>query len=292
MTRIVGVRFKSGGKVYDFDAGDWDLAMGDSVVVETTMGQELGFCTGSPVDKEPHSTHKKLKPILRKAKEEDLERYRENIIKAAHAMTVCKDMVDQHGLGMNLVESSYTLDGQKLLFFFTADGRVDFRELVRDLAGVFRTRIELRQVGIRDEAKLIGGIGPCGQELCCSRFLKEFDGVTIRMAKDQGLSLNPTNISGVCGRLMCCLSYEQEFYEEKLKEMPKVKQMVHTPEGVGKVIDVFPVKNEVRVLIETEDTKSFFTFSVDALSQGGTCPCPIKGRRQEVKEELAQRRNS
>ncbi|MFR1324460.1 MAG: stage 0 sporulation family protein [Ezakiella massiliensis] len=281
MVRVVGIQFNDSGKIYSFDSLDLDIKVGDGVVVETIHGKELGFAREASYERDEEEIGRQLKPVIRIATEYDLERYRENVIKASEASEVFKDLVEKHNLEMKLVDCAYTFDNQKLLFYFTADGRVDFRELVKELAYIYKTRIELRQIGVRDGARMLGGLGPCGQELCCSRFLKDFDNVTIRMAKDQGLSLTPSKISGMCGRLMCCLRYEQDVYEERLKELPDLKEIVITPEGEGKVVERYAIKDEVKVQIEKNDSFEYHIFSVDDLKKKykrgcEECKCPKK----------------
>ena len=281
MVRVVGIQFNDSGKIYSFDSLDLDIKVGDGVVVETIHGKELGFAREATYDRDEEEIGRQLKPVIRIATEYDLERYRENVIKASEASEVFKELVAKHNLEMKLVDCAYTFDNQKLLFYFTADGRVDFRELVKELAYIYKTRIELRQIGVRDRARMLGGLGPCGQELCCSRFLKDFDNVTIRMAKDQGLSLTPSKISGMCGRLMCCLRYEQDVYEERLKELPDLKEIVITPEGEGKVVERYAIKDEVKVQIEKNDSFEYHVFNVSDLKKKNrrdceNCKCPNK----------------
>lgn len=281
MVRVVGVQFNDSGKIYSFDSLDLDIKVGDGVVVETIHGKELGFAREASYDRDEEEIGRQLKPVIRVATEYDLERYRENVIKASEASEVFKELVAKHNLDMKLVDCAYTFDNQKLLFYFTSDGRVDFRELVKELAYIYKTRIELRQIGVRDGARMLGGLGPCGQELCCSRFLKDFDNVTIRMAKDQGLSLTPSKISGMCGRLMCCLRYEQDVYEERLKELPDLKEIVITPEGEGKVVERYAIKDEVKVQIEKNDSFEYHVFNVSDLKKKNrrdceNCKCPNK----------------
>lgn len=281
MVRVVGVQFNDSGKIYSFDSLDLDIKVGDGVVVETIHGKELGFAREASYDRDEEEIGRQLKPVIRVATEYDLERYRENVIKASEASEVFKDLVAKHNLDMKLVDCAYTFDNQKLLFYFTSDGRVDFRELVKELAYIYKTRIELRQIGVRDGVRMLGGLGPCGQELCCSRFLKDFDNVTIRMAKDQGLSLTPSKISGMCGRLMCCLRYEQDVYEERLKELPDLKEIVITPEGEGKVVERYAIKDEVKVQIEKNDSFEYHVFNVSDLKKKNrrdceNCKCPNK----------------
>ena len=235
MTKIVGVRFKPAGKVYYFDPVDFTVKNGDFVVVETARGVELGEVVIVPCEVSDESVVKPLKSVLRVADEKDLKTREANKEKEKQAFVICNEQIKKHNLEMKLVEVEYTFDGTKVLFYFTADGRVDFRDLVKDLATIFKVRIELRQIGVRDETKTIGSIGVCGRALCCTKFLGEFEPVSIKMAKEQGLSLNPTKISGACGRLMCCLKYEQECYEELLKVTPRVGDIVKTPDGKGNV---------------------------------------------------------
>ena len=237
MAEVIGVRFKEVGKIYYFDPLKNKLKNGDKVIVETARGLECGE-VAMPNKKisDEEITHP-LKPLIRKATENDLNRVAENRLKEVEAHRICEQKIAAHGLKMKLVNVEYTFDNSKIIFYFTADGRVDFRALVKDLASVFRTRIELRQIGVRDEAKMIGGLGICGRPFCCNRFMGEFQPVSIRMAKEQGLSLSPTKISGVCGRLMCCLKYEQEAYTDLLRRTPKVGAIVNTPEGRGLVVD-------------------------------------------------------
>lgn len=255
MTRIVGVRFKSAGKMYYFDPGNLDIKRGDNVVVETSRGIEYGEIVQGIREVDEATVTKPLKVVLRAATAEDDKRYKENKEKEKEAYAICSEKIEKHKLDMKLIEVEYTFDGSKILFYFTSDGRVDFRELVKDLAAVFRTRIELRQIGVRDESKTLGSIGVCGRNLCCSQFLGEFVPVSIKMAKEQGLSLNPTKISGACGRLMCCLKYEQDTYEELIKEAPKNGAAVMTPEGMGTVMSVALLKGRVKVRIG-EDTEA------------------------------------
>ncbi len=254
MTKVVGIRFKPVGKIYYFNPEDINLVPDDGVIVETTRGIEYG--TVVLVDKEidEKEFNMPIKSILRKATDADLKTAEENKKRAKEAYNICLEKIEANNLEMNLVDVEYTFDRSKVLFYFTADGRVDFRQLVKDLAAVFRTRIELRQIGVRDEAKLLGGFGICGRQLCCSRFLGDFEPVSIKMAKEQSLSLNPTKISGTCGRLMCCLKYEQDAYEELLKKAPNVGALVDTPMGRGTVISSHLLKGVVSVKMDSEDT--------------------------------------
>ncbi len=237
MAEVIGVRFKEVGKIYYFDPDGQELKKGDRVIVETVRGVECGEVALENREISDEEIVKPLKKLIRKADEKDLRTLEENKKKEKNAFGICQKKIAEHKLDMKLVDVEYTFDGGKVLFYFTADGRVDFRELVKDLAGVFRTRIELRQIGVRDESKMIGGLGICGRPFCCRSFLGDFQPVSIKMAKEQGLSLNPTKISGTCGRLMCCLKYEQNAYEYLLKITPKPGAIVETAEGAGTVVD-------------------------------------------------------
>ncbi len=252
MAIVVGVRFKEAGKVYNFDPIGLDFELGEKVVVETARGIECGEIAAEPADVPESEIIKPLKKIIRKATKEDIAKLEENKKKEAEALEICEKKIEKHGLGMKLVDVEYTLDGSKILFYFTADGRVDFRELVKDLASVFHTRIELRQIGVRDEAKMLGGLGICGRPFCCSTYIDDLQSVSIsiKMAKEQGLSLNPTKISGTCGRLMCCLKYEQESYEHLLRVTPKVGALVNTREGKGVVSDVNLLTGMLKVTLD------------------------------------------
>lgn len=236
MYKVVGVRFKKAGKLYYFDPLDMPIEIGNYVIVETARGVEYGKVASRSNEIDDEDVVLPLKKIIRLADESDRERVKENQAEAEQAFEVCADKIIEHRLDMRLVDVEYTFDRNKIVFYFTAEGRVDFRNLVKDLASIFRTRIELRQIGVRDEAKMLGGIGPCGRMLCCSTFLGDFEPVSIKMAKDQNLSLNPSKISGLCGRLMCCLKYENDAYEEAKAQMPDVGTQVATPDGVGKVV--------------------------------------------------------
>ena len=237
MALTIGVRFRENGKVYDFAAGDLRPQVGDMVVVETARGTECATVVTPCRETPENKTAQPLKPVLRAATQADMRRFEEMRAKERHAMEICQKKIAEHKLEMKLVDAEYAADNAKILFYFTADGRVDFRELVKDLASVFRTRIELRQIGVRDEAKMLGGFGICGRPFCCKTFLGDFQPVSIKMAKEQGLSLNPVKISGTCGRLMCCLKYEQDAYEHLLRHTPKVGAFVETREGRGTVIE-------------------------------------------------------
>ena len=237
MAEVIGVRFKDTGKVYYFDPVDTILQKGDKAIVETARGIECGDVAMENREVSEESIVQPLKKLIRKATEADLKKVEENKQKEKEAFVKCEKKIQDHKLDMKLVDVEYTFDNSKILFYFTADGRVDFRELVKDLASLFRTRIELRQIGVRDEAKMLGGIGICGRAFCCGTFLNGFQPVSIKMAKEQGLSLNPVKISGACGRLMCCLKYEQESYQDLLRNTPKVNALVYTSEGKGIVIE-------------------------------------------------------
>lgn len=237
MPVVVGVVFKKAGKIYYFDPGDLSLKAGDGVIVKTARGIEYGEVVSSPEKLTDEEIVTPLKKILRKATKKDKDKAAINRAKEKEALKICEEKIVKHGLSMKLVDVEYLFDGSKIIFYFTSEGRVDFRELVKDLASAFRTRIELRQIGVRDEAKMIGGLGPCGRRLCCTLFLSDFEPVSIKMAKEQNLPLNPMKISGICGRLMCCLRYESDVYKEFNKRAPKKGAEVDTPQGVGTVID-------------------------------------------------------
>lgn len=279
MVNVVGVRFRSAGKVYYFDPGDTGLSEGDKVIVETVRGLECGEVVAEPRPLPEEEITQPLRRVVRKANPEDEATVEANREKERKAFKTGLEKIAAHGLPMKLVDVEYTFDGSKIVFFFTADGRVDFRELVKDLAGVFRTRIELRQIGVRDEAKMLGGLGPCGRPLCCAAFLKDFEPVSIRMAKDQNLSLNPTKISGICGRLMCCLKYEHCVYKDLRQELPPVGSEIDTGAGVGKVVELDVLKG-----IATVKTLDGKTVHVDVRSPEAYC-C---SRGQERKIELCK----
>ncbi len=244
---IVGIRFKTGGKIYYFAPGDFVCTKGEAIIVETSRGLEYGVCDIPNRTVTEREIVLPLRPVIRKATDEDTEKHEYNSQKEQEALAVCQEKILEHKLGMKLIDVEYAFDASKLLFYFTAEGRVDFRELVKDLAAAFHTRIELRQIGIRDETKLLGGIGICGRPFCCKTFLSDFVQVSIKMAKEQNLSLNSAKISGACGRLMCCLRYEHDVYQEEIKKTPKVDQIVETPDGDGTVIEVQPLAGLVRV---------------------------------------------
>ncbi|WP_295156939.1 stage 0 sporulation family protein [uncultured Ruminococcus sp.] len=253
MLKIIGVRFKKAGKIYYFDPADAEIAQGDMVIVETARGVECGEVVMTDREIDEKNFRNPIKKIIKKADERDLKNIEKNKQKEREAFEICKKKIEAHKLKMDLIDVECTFNNNKMLFYFTAENRVDFRELVKDLASVFRTRIELRQIGVRDEAKMLGGLGICGQPFCCSRFLGDFTPVSIKMAKEQGLSLNPTKISGCCGRLMCCLKYEQDSYEDLLKHTPKVGAIVKTSDGKGVVQEVNLLTGRLRVKLDRSD---------------------------------------
>lgn len=281
MVKIVGVRFRTAGKIYFFSPGDLDIKKGDHVIVETARGIEYGTVVSDAREIEEDGVVQPLKPVLRIATPKDDEQAAKNKEKEKDAFKICLEKIQAHGLEMKLIDAEYTFDNNKVLFYFTADGRVDFRELVKDLAGVFRTRIELRQIGVRDETKIRGGIGNCGRPLCCHSYLSEFIPVSIKMAKEQGLSLNPTKISGVCGRLMCCLKHEEDTYEELNKKLPNPGDRVTTPEGdEGEVHSVNVLRQRVKVIVEEGDEKEIKEYAVEDLK--------FKRRHRREKMDLSK----
>lgn len=266
MKKIIGVRFRTAGKVYFFDPGKYTVKRGDHVIVETVRGIEYGTVVSPANDIAEDKLTQPLKSVLRVATERDDEQEKQNREKEKEAFKICQEKIRKHGLDMKLIDAEYTFDNNKVLFYFTADGRIDFRELVKDLASVFRTRIELRQIGVRDETKILGGIGICGRPLCCHSYLSEFAPVSIKMAKEQNLSLNPTKISGVCGRLMCCLKNEEETYEELNRKLPGVGDHVTTDDNLkGEVHSVNVLRQTVKVLVEAGDEKELKEYRVDQL---------------------------
>ena len=289
MAAVVGVRFKNAGKLYYFDPGKhWPMA-GSFVIVETARGLEYGQVITGVREVDDSLIASPLKPVVRVATEEDAQHAIENEKFEKEAYAVCQRKIDEHQLEMKLVGVEQTFDNTKILFYFTANGRVDFRALVKDLAAVFHTRIELRQIGVRDEAKMLGGLGPCGRPLCCGTFLGDFQPVSIKMAKEQNLSLNPTKISGVCGRLMCCLKYEQDHYEATRKRMPKIGKEVETPEGFGTVMDLNILKETVTVRIFKGDSSELKTFPVDDLKW--LRPTPPQEKKAEGESKPTRRRS-
>lgn len=266
MLKVIGVRFRQAGKIYNFDPVGLDIKKGDNVIVETARGVEYGYVVDDIKEVEEESLVMPLKPVMRVATAEDHKKAEENIEKEKKAFKICKEKIAKHGLEMKLIDTEYTFDNNKVLFYFTADGRIDFRELVKDLAAVFKTRIELRQVGVRDETKMLGGIGVCGRPLCCNTYLSEFIPVSIKMAKEQNLSLNPTKISGICGRLMCCLKNEQEAYEHLNSNLPDVGETVKTFDGLkGEVMSVNVLRQTVKIVVEQNDEREVKQYSIKEL---------------------------
>lgn len=266
MVKIIGVRFRTAGKIYFFDPAKFPIKRGDHVIVETARGVEYGTVVGDPRMVEDDKVVQPLKPVLRVATKRDDEQEANNKLKEKDAFKICLEKIKKHNLEMKLIDAEYTFDNNKVLFYFTADGRIDFRELVKDLASVFKTRIELRQIGVRDETKIIGGMGICGRILCCHAHLSEFVPVSIKMAKEQNLSLNPTKISGVCGRLMCCLKHEEETYEELNRKLPNVGDHVTTCDGLkGEVSGVNVLRQLVKVVVTVDDEKEIHEYKVEQL---------------------------
>ena len=292
MVEIIGVRFKSGGKQYYFDPAGLEVQPGQGVIVETSRGLEYGECAQGNTQVEEETVVQPLRPLVRIATEEDEKTVEKNREKEAKAFQICQEKIAAHGLEMKLVEAEYSFEGNKVLFFFTAEGRVDFRALVKDLASTIHARIELRQIGVRDEAKMLGGLGICGRPFCCAQFLDEFQPVSIKMAKTQNLSLNPTKISGTCGRLMCCLKYEQEAYEDLVKHTPKQESFVETPDGAGTLSSVNLLRQQVQVRLDSapDTPKCYHNCEICVVRNG-------KGKRPECYvepplEELAKLRRA
>lgn len=265
MVKVVGVRFKKAGKVYYFDPDEFNITSGMNVIVETARGIEFGEAVISNREVPEDEIVAPLKKVMRIASEEDTKHAEDNSRKEKEAFATCLQKIKDHNLEMKLIDVEFTFDNNKILFYFTADGRVDFRELVKDLAAVFKTRIELRQIGVRDESKMMGGIGVCGRVLCCSSYLGEFQPVSIKMAKEQGLSLNPTKISGTCGRLMCCLKYEQDAYEQIIKRAPKMGAIVETPDGQGVVMNTSLLKETIKVKLDKGNETDLRVYKVDEI---------------------------
>lgn len=281
MKNIVGIRFRKPGKVYFFDPGYIRLNPKDKVIVETSLGEDIGEVVISKRELPDEKVPKDLKRIIRLASSKDIKRQEDNKQKEKKAMEVCKEQIKKHKLEMNLVDVEYKFDGSKIIFYFTADGRVDFRELVKDLAAIYKTRIELRQIGVRDEVRKIGGNGVCGRELCCCSFLNNFDIVSIKMAKEQSTSLNPSKISGNCGRLMCCLKYEQGVYEEKIKKLPKVGSIVKTEDGEGTIVSEEVLKERVKVQFKKDDVTTYKSYDAKDVKV-------IKAPTSKVEEENSE----
>ena len=266
MIKVIGVWFRQAGKIYNFSPADFQVKVGDHVIVETARGIEYGSVVQGIREVADDKVIMPLKSVIRIATEEDDKKAIENNEKEKKAFKICKEKIAKHGLEMKLIETEYTFDNNKVLFYFTADGRIDFRELVKDLASVFKTRIELRQVGVRDETKMLGGIGICGRPLCCNTYLSEFIPVSIKMAKEQSLSLNPTKISGICGRLMCCLKNEQEAYEELNSNLPDIGEKVKTFDGFkGEVVSVNVLRQKVKIVVEVDDEREIKEYAIDEL---------------------------
>ena len=282
MRNVIGVRFRKAGKVYFFDPLKMTIKMGDHVIVETARGVEYGTVVLGPKEVEEEKVVQPLKPVIRLASAKDDAAEERNRKKEKEAFGICMEKIRKHGLEMKLIDVEYTFDNNKVLFYFTADGRIDFRELVKDLAGVFKTRIELRQIGVRDETKILGGVGICGRALCCNRDLSEFVPVSIKMAKEQNLSLNPTKISGVCGRLMCCLKNEEETYEELNSRLPNPGDHVTTNDGLrGEVQSVSVLRQQVKVIVEVNDEKEIREYKVNELK--------TKPKRKKEKINIADK---
>ena len=266
MIKVIGVRFRTAGKIYFFDPLDYEIRRGDHVIVETARGLEYGTVVAGVSEVDDNRVVQPLKPVIRIANQRDIDQEEDNKRKEKEAFKICQEKIQKHGLEMKLIDAEYTFDNNKVLFYFTADGRIDFRELVKDLAGVFRTRIELRQIGVRDETKIVGGIGICGRPLCCHSYLSDFVPVSIKMAKEQNLSLNPTKISGVCGRLMCCLKNEEETYEELNRRLPNIGDSVTTEDGLkGEVHSVNVLRQLVKVIVSVGDEKEIKEYPVEQL---------------------------
>lgn len=285
MTKVVGIRFQKAGKIYYFDPCGLDLETGMHAIVETARGMEIGTVLIPPKDVEDDKIIQPLKPVIRIATDEDEKIAEKNKEKEKEAFEICKEKIQKHGLEMKLINAEYTFDNNKLLFYFTAEGRIDFRELVKDLAAIFRTRIELRQIGVRDETKMMGGIGICGRPLCCKTYLADFVPVSIKMAKEQNLSLNPTKISGVCGRLMCCLKNEQETYEYLNSRLPNVGDVVLAKDGAkGEVQSVSVLRQLVKVVIDNGNEKELREYKVDELNFRHKKHKDIEVTEEELKE--------
>lgn len=294
MTRVIGVRFRQAGKIYFFAPGKLDIKQGDKVIVETARGVEFGSVITGPKEVPDEEIMQPLKSVIRVATEEDKRTEEKNREKEKEAFTICLEKIRKHGLDMKLINAEYTFDNNKVLFYFTADGRIDFRELVKDLAAVFRTRIELRQIGVRDETKIRGGIGICGRPLCCHTYLSEFAPVSIKMAKEQNLSLNPTKISGVCGRLMCCLTNEEETYEELNSHLPAIGDFVTTSEGLkGEVQSVSVLRQLVKVVVTLDnDEKEIRDYKVSDLKfKQKKKKNDVRLSKEEMKELAALEKN-
>ncbi len=292
MKEIIGIRFRDGGKVYSFDPLSFSVEVDDRVVVETARGAELGIVAEARHSVSEESIVAPLRPVIRIATEADIKTASELREKEKEAVITCQKKVEAHQLEMKVINAEISFDGSKIIFYFTADGRIDFRNLVKDLASVFRTRIELRQIGVRDEAKMLGGLGICGRPFCCSSFLDDFQPVSIKMAKEQNLSLNQAKISGTCGRLMCCLKYEQEAYEDLIKTTPRVGSEVKTPNGDGIVSDVSLITGKLRIKFEEGENFSFKTFDKSEVSPKYNKPSDSQNKKNFKKQEKTPAENS
>ncbi len=286
MVNVIGIRFQQNGKMYSYDAGELQASVGEYVVVETSRGLDLGEVMVNNRPLEDDETNPELPRVIRVATDQDIQHATDNRAREREAFQICQKKIAEHRLEMKLVSVESMFDNSKLLFYFTANGRVDFRGLVKDLASVFKTRIELRQIGVRDEARMLGGLGPCGRPICCGAFLKDFQPVSIKMAKEQNLSLNPTKISGVCGRLMCCLKYEQDQYECIRKKMPRVGKEVATPDGIGIVTEINVIRETVSVRISSGDASEIKQYAIDQVSRPG--PAAIQPTVQKDAEETEE----
>ena len=287
MPIAVGIAFKRVARSYWFDPAGYELKEWDKVIVETTRGQEMGTVRIAPREIGDEDLQAPLKPILRPATPEDIDQYKQNLYLAKEAFGICKAKIAKHGLPMKLVNSEYAFDRTQLTFYFVAENRVDFRDLVRDLAATFRTRIQLLQIGPRDQAKMMGGIGPCGLTLCCSTFLKEFTPISMKMAKDQSLFLNPVKVSGVCGKLMCCLQYEHEMYKDARTRLPRIGEVVRTPRGEGRVNDLNVLKEEVMVEFLDGTVMTFAAVELQWERRATTCACAAADASEGRDEEPA-----
>jgi len=288
LKEIIGVRFRDGGKIYSFDPANIDLALGDKVVVETARGLELGEVANERHSVEDNAIVAPLRRAVRAATPADIKTANELREREKKSVITCQEKANEHKLDMKIINAECSFDGSKIIFYFTADGRIDFRNLVKDLAAVFRTRIELRQIGVRDEAKMLGGLGICGRPFCCSSFLDDFQPVSIKMAKEQNLSLNQSKISGTCGRLMCCLKYEQEAYEDLIKSTPRVGTEVDTPAGPGTVADVSLISGKLRIKLDDESDFAFKTFDKCEVCPRAGENCPNKRPQKKQVKTPAQ----
>ena len=288
MVEIVEIRFRKSGKLYYFDPAGLKLLSGDSIIVETARGVEIGEVVSANKQIDESKLVSPLKPVIRKATEKELKQAEANKLKEKEAYKICVEKIQKHNLDMKLTDVEYTFDQSKILFYFTSDGRVDFRELVKDLASVFKTRIELRQIGVRDEAKIIGGLGICGRKLCCASHLNGFEPVSIKMAKEQNLSLNPTKISGTCSRLMCCLKYEQDAYEDLLKTTPSVGSYVETPDGKGNVVEVNLLRGILKVSFKNGEDITYKQYNVSDIKTLRSAEVKISASEMKMLKDLEE----